>query len=202
MITTILFDLGNVIVDVDHSIQCRRLSRICGHSPDEIWRFMLDELMEDLDAGRMPADVFHQKLEKQFAFGLPFLKFTSIFNDIFTLKRDSVQMLKELQLLFRLGLVSNTNPMHWTYIKRQWAVHRMFQSTILSFEVGFVKPEPHIYLEAARRFDVAPGQCIYFDDRQDLVDGARAVGMHAERFVDADQAREAIMELTTPEFRS
>lgn len=199
MITTILFDLGNVIVDVDHAIHCRRFSKICGHSVDELWTFMLDQLMEDLDAGRLPADEFHHRLEERFALGLQFDQFAKIFNEIFVLKLDTVELLRELRILYRLGLVSNTNPMHWTYIKRQWAIHRMFQTSVVSFEVGAVKPEPHIYREAARRFDVSPEQCIYFDDRQDLVDGARAVGMHGVQFTDAEAARQEIIEITASE---
>ena len=43
------------------------------------------------------------------------------------------------------------------------------------------------YLVAPRQLGVTPEECQFIDDRQVNVDAARAVGMKAERFVDAAQ---------------
>jgi len=41
------------------------------------------------------------------------------------------------------------------------------------------KPHPDIFLEAARRLDIAPGDCIVFEDAPLGVEAARRAGMHA-----------------------
>ncbi len=52
-----------------------------------------------------------------------------------------------------------------------------FQSVVLSSVFGRRKPDPAIYLEAARRANVEPGRCVYVGDnlKRD-VSGARAAG--------------------------
>jgi HAD superfamily hydrolase (TIGR01662 family) len=39
-----------------------------------------------------------------------------------------------------------------------------FKTVVLSSKVGIRKPDPEIYLEAARRMEVAPEQCVYVGD--------------------------------------
>jgi HAD superfamily hydrolase (TIGR01549 family) len=44
---------------------------------------------------------------------------------------------------------------------------------------GRGKPAPEIFLEAARRLHVAPGECTVFEDSDEGLDAARAAGMSA-----------------------
>ena len=45
--------------------------------------------------------------------------------------------------------------------------------------IGASKPDPVAYQTVAARLGVAPQECLYFDDEEPCVAGARAVGMHA-----------------------
>jgi FMN phosphatase YigB (HAD superfamily) len=52
-----------------------------------------------------------------------------------------------------------------------------FKTVVLSSKVGFRKPDPEIYWEAARRVGVAPSQCAYVGDNPGRdVEGCRAAG--------------------------
>lgn len=52
-----------------------------------------------------------------------------------------------------------------------------FQEVILSSKVGIRKPDPEIYLEAARRVGVDPAQCVYVGDNPIRdVEGAQLAG--------------------------
>lgn len=66
---------------------------------------------------------------------------------------------------------------------------RRFQRTVVSAEVGFVKPEPEIYRILCEAEGFAPEQALFIDDRADNCEGAAAVGMHAHRFRGARQLR-------------
>jgi putative hydrolase of the HAD superfamily len=52
-----------------------------------------------------------------------------------------------------------------------------FKTVVLSSKLGIRKPNPEIYLEAARRMEVAPGKCVYVGDNplRDA-EGTRAAG--------------------------
>lgn len=66
---------------------------------------------------------------------------------------------------------------------------------ILSFKDKLIKPMPEIYHLILSRYHLKAQECVFLDDTQANVDGARAAGMHAVLFADQKQAREALKEL-------
>ncbi|HEX9235428.1 MAG TPA: HAD-IA family hydrolase, partial [Actinomycetota bacterium] len=72
----------------------------------------------------------------------------------------------------RTALISNT----WG-VTPPADVDGMFDTVVLSGREGMRKPQPEIYLLAARRLDVEPEGCVFVDDVPLNVEGARAVGM-------------------------
>ena len=55
-----------------------------------------------------------------------------------------------------------------------------------------MKPNPEIYLTAADNVNTPPQKCLYIDDLEMNVKGARAVGMTAIRFENAEQLKIAL----------
>lgn len=58
-----------------------------------------------------------------------------------------------------------------------------FDHMCFSAEVQLAKPEPAIYYSCLEALRAAPAESIFLDDRIENVEGARAVGMHAIRFI-------------------
>ena len=73
------------------------------------------------------------------------------------------------------GLVSNS----WVMDHYTEEVRGLFDSVVISGEVGMHKPEPAIYLLAAERLGVDPPGCVFVDDLRENCTGAEAVGMTA-----------------------
>lgn len=57
----------------------------------------------------------------------------------------------------------------------------LFDAVVISGRVGLRKPEADIFLMAAKQVALRPPDCIFVDDFQINVDGAKAVGMEAVR---------------------
>jgi putative hydrolase of the HAD superfamily len=55
----------------------------------------------------------------------------------------------------------------------------LFDEVVVSGETGLRKPEPEIYLHTARLLGVPADECVFVDDLEQNVEGARAVGMTA-----------------------
>jgi 2-haloacid dehalogenase len=55
----------------------------------------------------------------------------------------------------------------------------------VSGDEGLLKPEPEIYDLLLTRYGLKADDCIFIDDSQENVQGARAVGMHAIHFVES-----------------
>ncbi len=69
------------------------------------------------------------------------------------------------------------------------ALFDRFRDIVVSGAERLMKPHAPIYQLALTRFGLAPHEALFVDDRQDNVDGALAVGMHAVRFTDAATLR-------------
>jgi len=81
---------------------------------------------------------------------------------------------------YRLGLISDCSaetPQLWESLP----FAPLIEAPVFSCDVGYLKPDPHIYQIACQRLGVAPGECVYIGDRPEEVIGARAVGMRALR---------------------
>jgi len=74
----------------------------------------------------------------------------------------------------------------------------LFDASILSSEVGMVKPDVEIFHEMALHLDVQPSECVMIDDRQDNCDGAVAAGMQAVLHTDTQTTIEAVQSLLQP----
>jgi putative hydrolase of the HAD superfamily len=88
----------------------------------------------------------------------------------------------------RTALLSNS----WgnTYPRDTW--DGMFDDVVISGEVGLRKPEPEIFLLAARRLELKPDECVFVDDLELNVDGSRAVGMTGILHTAYDETRHAL----------
>lgn len=87
-----------------------------------------------------------------------------------------------------LALLSNAPAVFGEWVRAQdWARH--FRVTLFSGDVRCVKPDAKIFQLLLEQLDAEPGDCLFFDDRQSNVDGARAVGLKAQLWNGADAAR-------------
>lgn len=86
---------------------------------------------------------------------------------------------------FRTALVSNS----WgnTYPRDTW--DGMFDTIVISGEVGLRKPEPEIYQLTCERLGLEAAECVFVDDMQPNVLGARKVGMTAILHTSYDETR-------------
>ena len=90
------------------------------------------------------------------------------------------------------GVWGLTNWSHETFhlaFEKYPRLEQLLQGTVVSGVEKMHKPNADIYELALSRFNLRPESSVFFDDTAKNVAGARSAGMHAFRFVDADQAR-------------
>jgi HAD superfamily hydrolase (TIGR01509 family) len=80
-------------------------------------------------------------------------------------------------------------PVWYRWIEEKLGLSEYLEWSFVSTEVGVRKPDPEAYLGAMRRLSVKPEACLFIDDRDRNVDAARAVGMEALRFENAEALR-------------
>ncbi len=101
----------------------------------------------------------------------------------------------ELRKKYKTALLSNISVIGLHRRFSDDELSQYFEVVVASGAVGFVKPEPQIYLIAADQLGVKPEECVFIDDIDRYCDGARATGMAAIRYKDFDDFKRKLEEI-------
>jgi glucose-1-phosphatase len=183
-ITAITFDLGNVLIRVDHFRFCRRLAALAALSPQEVYAQVFESALEPgYDTGRITSREFYERVTAHFRVALPYSRFCDLWCDLFDPMEGIAELVHHLASSFPLFLLSNTNALHFDYIQGRFAaLLQPFRAFILSYAVGSRKPEPAIYQALIRQTGRSPEEILFLDDKVSFVEAARGQGLAAWQF--------------------
>jgi putative hydrolase of the HAD superfamily len=123
---------------------------------------------------------------------LSFEAFVPIWNEIFTEDLEVSGIIRSLKGRWRLGLLSNTDPLHFNYILSAFPLVRMLDKWILSYEVGFKKPDLQIFQKAIEWASVGPEKILFIDDTKGHVDAAATLGIQGIHFTSGRQLKKEL----------
>jgi putative hydrolase of the HAD superfamily len=198
-IGVIFFDLGNVILPFNHYQIAEKLSRFTKNADFQDSEMIFSYLfnfengaINGYEVGKVSSLDFFQSLKEHLKLTLSFEEFIPIWNDIFWENLEVSEIIRSLKGKKRLGLLSNTNPLHFDYILLKFPVVQIFDKWILSHEVGFKKPALEIFQSAIEWACVEPERILFIDDMKSHVEVAISLGMQGIHFTSATQLREAL----------
>jgi putative hydrolase of the HAD superfamily len=198
-IEVIFFDLGNVILPFSHYQIAEKLSRFSQkkefQDPQKIFSYLFDfkkGKINDFDIGKVSPPEFFQSVKKHLDLSVTFDEFLPIWNDIFVEDREVSQIILSLKGRWRLGLLSNTDPLHFNYILSKFPVMMAFEKWILSYEVGYKKPVMEIFQKAIEWASVEPQKILFIDDTKEHIEAAVSLGIQCIHFISAQQLKETL----------
>jgi putative hydrolase of the HAD superfamily len=198
-IEVILYDLGNVILPFNHFQIAEKLSRFARgkefQDPSKVFSYLFDfeeGAVNSYEVGKVTTPQFFQSLRQFLHLDLSFEEFIPIWNDIFTENQEVSRIIRSQKDRRKLGLLSNTNPLHFDYVLSKFSIIRVFEQWILSHEVGFKKPAMEIYQRAIEWASVEPRKILFIDDMKKHVEVATSLGMQGVHFISAQQLREEL----------
>jgi FMN phosphatase YigB (HAD superfamily) len=185
----VIFDIGRVIVRVNIERMVEPLAAVRGAtaklpSPDQLWiALQADPRWDDWQEGRMDPHEWHEHLTRRWDLSLGFQEFCAAWNCVL----DPQPILDEglfakLATRCRLGLLSNTDPLHSALLEAQFSFMRHFPARIYSCRVGASKPSQAIYRAALDAVGVQAAEAVYIDDIAEYAEAARQLGLDAIRF--------------------
>ncbi len=180
----LFMDLGKVLIDFDPEHFATNMKSLTGVGSERLRSAFLDEgLARRFESGSMTDEEFHQEACSRIGRAIGWADFVYAWNSIILpdaiLPEDLV-----LRLSRRLPLwaISNTNSIHFDYIRRHFSVLLHFSGYVVSHEIGALKPDPRIFHAALARAEVQPQEALFTDDREENIDAARRLGIDAFRF--------------------
>ena len=195
----IIFDIGRVLVRVDIRQAQLGLAEGLTLTPEELWSAIeKDPRWPDWQEGRMSARDWHLNLCQRLGITLDFQQFANAWNsalDPAPIHADS--LFEKLSKSYRLGLLSNTDPIHVTHLESNYSFFRYFPKPmrIYSCFVGASKPDPLIFQEALRACKVSADQAVYIDDIGAYADAARSLGFIGIQFRSPEQLHQNLASL-------
>ncbi len=190
-IKVILFDLGRVLVDFDHQRAAERIAAFCPKTAIEIYNlFFESQATVAFEAGKITPENFYREVKNMLNLKLSYESFVPIWNDIFFLSpknRSVFRLVNSLRTYYKTAMLSNINVLHYEYVKKNFPVFGVFDEIFLSFELGAIKPDKKIYEQVIGRLQVGPQEIFYTDDREELVESAKSLGIRGCVFTNFEQ---------------
>ncbi len=188
------FDLGKVLLSFDHARMVRQMAEVAGVGVEAMRAALMPsgdpsegDAQWRLEAGQLSEEAYHEGLSERLGCRPPRAELDLAASDIFAEIAPSMRLLERLKAGgYRLGLLSNTNPIHWRFFLdgRFPTLNEVFEVRLSSFGIGAMKPDPVVYEAAIERAGVPAERVFFVDDRPENVEGAIACGIDAVLFTD------------------
>ena len=166
--------------DFKSSLECLIPSRI--QNPSE----RLDQLLQRkdaLEAGIINPDDYIPWALRLLESDATEAQFRQAWRQIFTVNKPMWQCVNKLKDLgHRLILFSNINAIHCPWIFDAYPEFTKFEHAVLSFEAGFIKPQPEIYQFAIARYELKPVDTFYIDDIAENIAIGEAFGFQCWQY--------------------
>lgn len=184
MIRNIVFDLGNVLVNV-HFDKFKQGLLWEGITEDEFIKFYtIKKRAMGYEKGKIDTKNFLRLCQKKLNYKITQKSFRKYYTEIFS---EIPQMKKLLAKIskngdFRLYLLSNTNAVHFNYIKREFPYIHLLHKFGLSFKLGYLKPDVRIYRKFTEKYGIKPHDTLFIDDLEANCASARDFGFNVILF--------------------
>ena len=194
MIDTIIFDFGDVFINLDKQASLTALKKL----GLDFWNDDLEQLNQQFERGKVT--------EVQFMIGLKKLIPNASVDDLraawnsvlidFPLRR--LEFLELLKRKYRLFLLSNTDEIHISKFEHKAGAtfarefYQCFEKVYFSFEIGVRKPDPEAFKYIINKHDLSTKRTLFIDDKKVNTDIAASLGMQVWNII---PGKEDVVEL-------
>ncbi|HEN3642444.1 TPA: glucose-1-phosphatase [Yersinia enterocolitica] len=176
-----IFDLGNVIVDIDFKRILgvwSKLSSVPLATLSE--RFTMGEVFQQHERGEISDEDFARQLSDEMGLSLSFEQFAEGWQAVFVaLRPEVISIMQKLRAEgHRVVVLSNTNRLHCNYWPQHYPeVAAAADHMYLSQDLGMRKPEARIYQHVLSVENTPAEQAVFFDDVEANIVAARIEGI-------------------------
>lgn len=179
MINTIIFDFGDIFINLDKQATIDGLQRLGLTS----WNEDLDRLNITFEKGQISRDNFLLGIQKHIP-NATIEEILAAWNAVlldFPLHR--LEFLQLLSQKYRLFLLSNTDAIHINHFEQREGAsfysdfYQCFEKVYFSYEMGMRKPDTEIYHALIRQHELSPKRTLFIDDKKDNTDAAKTLGL-------------------------
>lgn len=180
MYKALIFDLGNVVFNVDFGLIYKYWAEHSGIPYEKIKKyFEADKNFDKFERGDITEEEYRKITNESLGMNLSKKDFDEGLTALYLDETEDINsLLKELKKNYRIIALSNTNIIH----KRVWRekykdTMDRFEKIFSSHEINTRKPETEPYLIALDYLKMKPEEVIFLDDKPENIEPAKTLGM-------------------------
>ena len=186
-ITTIIFDFGGVLINLDLD-RCIKQFKALGvqNFEENLSNFGQKGFFLQFEKGEIGVPEFCENVRKLAALPLTDQQIIDAWCLFLVDIPDyKIELLLELKKKYRLLLLSNTNPLHIDisavneFARFGLKVEDVFDKCYYSYEMKMAKPDAEIFEALLTDAGVKPEECLFLDDGQKNIDQATKLGIQS-----------------------
>jgi epoxide hydrolase-like predicted phosphatase len=194
----VIFDLGSVLIDYDHQATLAATQELLGMSLAE-FQELLGEYARPFGLGHLDGPAFFRVITNRFPLDVTYDGLVTTFCRFQARNERGLAFARScVRPDVRVGIISNTNPIHAWWLHENVPEFTQFHSVILSDEVGLLKPDPAIYQLSLAQLKIEPAEAIFVDDLPENVTAARELGMQGHLHQDWVETETAVTTFLHP----
>lgn len=187
-IKNIIFDLGDVILNIDVPLASAAFAQLSGKTQAEILQlFAANQIFRQFETGGLSESAFRDLIREiliqpDWEDTLIDTAWNSLLLDI---PAERLTLLQHLRQHYRLFLLSNTSSIHITHVNKLLAdthgidnLNILFEKVFLSYEMAVMKPDAKIYQDVLEQAGILAHETIFLDDNLDNINAANQLGIH------------------------
>jgi len=189
-IKCVLFDLGGVLVRIHPEKFFKKIKFDPKNIKEKVTRFESDSSL-----GIKEPDEILKDWMQEYNINMPLDKCRTYFIEEFIGKkiRGVFKFIKQLQRSgYIIGLLSNTNVLHFEYAFSRIKEFSSFQKLYLSYKLHIMKPDPKIFQHITHDLQFNPDEILFVDDTLTNVEAALTAGWQAIKVTTNDPEIHAI----------
>ncbi len=185
-VKAIIFDLGNVIIDLHYERTVQTLIQLSGFSGERLRDMLVqDPVLQALEVGTISEAEFRERFCTLLDIRLDDTAFDAMWNSFLgEIAPHRIERMLALGSQFQTFVLSNTNSIHVrcfnAHLHTRHGISRLdnlVDKVYFSHEVGMRKPNAEIYTHVLVQERLLPNETLFIDDRADNIQAAADLGI-------------------------
>ncbi len=185
-IKNIIFDLGDVIINIDFMLTLKAFQEVSGLDLDTvILKFEKLKIYDRIERGGITDQEFAQFLKYSFNLIISdeeiLTRWSALLLDI---PKERIDLIQKLQSKYRIFILSNTSHPHIIDVNKILYkssgvedLKNLCEKAYYSYDLGLRKPDREIYTYVLEDSHLKPKETLFLDDNYDNIVAAKKVGI-------------------------
>lgn len=188
-VKVVVFDVGNVLVRVNWG-EFGCYLRNCGLSFSNECEFREIVPIFAYERGDISTEQFFDSLQRKSLNGFEVDEAKHVWLRMLSPDAEAISLARKISKKYPVGILSNIGEMQWEYLAAQVDFSSFSEWVLPSYKYGLLKPEVEIYRKAENMAGASGQEILFFDDRDENVEGAMELGWQVLKYTKPQDIRE------------